>query len=143
MRTPNPSIQDLAGILESKKIRLSFQRLKILEYLANHPNHPAVDEIYVNMLPEIPTLSKATVYNSLKALVSAGLVNVIPMENNENRYDIITEAHGHFCCEICGGIEDFEVDIDPFVSKSFKGYQIHSRNVILQGICKKCTKNNS
>ncbi len=132
------SIQDLIGELESRNIRLSHQRLKILEYMANHTNHPTVDEIYVNMQKEIPTLSKATIYNSLKALVSAGLVSIIPMENNENRFDIITAPHGHFCCEVCGNIEDFPVDIDPCLAGLFEGYQIRSRNVLLHGICKTC-----
>lgn len=140
MERPCKSIQDLVGELESRNIRLSHQRLMVLEYMANHTNHPTVDQIYVDIQKEIPTLSKATVYNSLKALVSAGLVSIIPMENNENRFDIITTAHGHFCCEVCGNIEDFPVNIDTCLAGLHEGYQVHSWNVLLNGICKTCKK---
>jgi len=47
-------------------IRPSYQRLKILEYLANNQSHPAVAQIFHAFHVEIPTLAKATVYNTLK-----------------------------------------------------------------------------
>ena len=47
-------------------INPSFQRLKILEYLMNNDTHPTVDNIYNALIDIIPTISKTTIYNTLK-----------------------------------------------------------------------------
>ena len=53
-------------------IKPSVQRIAIMEYLFKHHTHPTVDEIYTELLPQIPTLSKTTVYNTLKLFVQQG-----------------------------------------------------------------------
>ena len=53
-------------ILRDKAISPSIQRIKILEYLDTHRTHPTVDEIFTSLIPVIPTLSKMTIYNTLK-----------------------------------------------------------------------------
>jgi Fur family transcriptional regulator, peroxide stress response regulator len=62
-----PLFEDLSQELINRAIRPSYQRLKILEYLTNNQSHPTVDQIFQNLHLEIPTLSKATVYNTLNA----------------------------------------------------------------------------
>ncbi|WP_352419209.1 Fur family transcriptional regulator [Proteiniborus sp.] len=133
------TFEDLSKELKNKNIRLSHQRLKVLEYLANHKCHPTVDQIYNNLHNEIPTLSKTTVYNTLNALVEAGIVRLINIGDNESRYDINTENHGHFKCESCGSIYDFEINIDSFDSKDLNGFKINNKDVYFKGICPRCT----
>lgn len=133
------TFEDLSKELKNKKIRLSHQRLKVLEYVANHKCHPTVDQIYNNLHNEIPTLSKTTVYNTLNALVEAGIVRLINIGDNESRYDINTENHGHFKCESCGSIYDFEINIDSFDSKDLNGFKINNKDVYFKGICPRCT----
>ncbi|MGI6778337.1 MAG: Fur family transcriptional regulator [Acetivibrionales bacterium] len=107
-----PLFEDLKKELNTKSIRLSYQRLKVLEYLTKHQYHPTVDMIFTDLQKDIPTLSKTTIYNTLRILVEAGLVRVITIKDNETRYDITVKNHGHFMCESCGTIYDFNVDID-------------------------------
>lgn len=133
------TFEDLSKELKNKNIRLSHQRLKVLEYVANHKCHPTVDQIYNNLHNEIPTLSKTTVYNTLNALVEAGIVRLINIGDNESRYDINTENHGHFKCESCGSIYDFEINIDSFDSKDLNGFKINNKDVYFKGICPRCT----
>ena len=47
-------------------IHPSVQRIAIMDYLIKHRTHPTVDEVYTALSDEIPTLSKTTVYNTLK-----------------------------------------------------------------------------
>lgn len=133
------TFEDLLKELKNKNIRLSHQRLKVLEYVANHRCHPTVEQIYTDLHKEIPTLSKTTVYNTLSTLIKAGLVKLITIEDNETRYDIVTKNHGHFKCEYCGTIYDFEINIDSFDSKDLNGFKINDKNVYFKGICPKCT----
>ncbi|MCI7594770.1 MAG: Fur family transcriptional regulator [Lachnospiraceae bacterium] len=138
------SYEELKRKLIEKNINPSLQRLKVLKYLIEHNSHPTVDEIYTNLFHEIPTLSKTTVYNTLKVLAEAGLVKVLTIENNETRYDSITENHGHFKCDSCGKIYNFSINVNLLEAVNFEDlthYRISERNVYFKGICPNCLKN--
>lgn len=135
------NFENLIDELKSKKIRLSHQRLKVLEYLTTNYNHPTADQIYNGLHDEVPTLSKTTVYNTLNSLIDAGLVRAVNIEDNEVRYDINTHNHGHFKCESCGNIYDFDVDIDSFEANQLCGFEINDKNVFFKGTCKSCLIN--
>lgn len=137
-----PSLVDLKQKLKIKNINLSYQRLKVLEYLIQNQCHPTVDRIFTDLHKDISTLSKTTVYNTLRVLVEAGLVRVITIEDNETRYDIDVENHGHFKCESCGRIYDFHIDIDILSPKDLKDFKISDKNVYFKGICPGCLKLN-
>lgn len=130
--------KDLKQELKEKSINLSHQRLKVLEYLYNNRCHPTVDKIYTDLHKEISTLSKTTIYNTLKVLVEAGLVRVITIDDNETRYDIKVENHGHFKCDSCGEIYDFSTDIDSINFKDLSKFKIYDKNVYFKGICPEC-----
>jgi len=134
------NFEDLLEELRNKNIRLSHQRLKVLEYMYNNRTHPTVDEIYRNLRNEIPTLSKTTVYNTLDTLIEAELVRIINIEDNEARYDIDTSNHGHFKCESCGAIYDFKINLDFLDIKELKDFMISSKEINFKGICKNCIK---
>ena len=130
--------EELTTELKRKNIRLSHQRLKILEYLTGHLIHPTADQVYTDLQKDIPTLSKTTVYSTLSALAKAGMVRVINIEDIETRYDINTENHGHFKCDHCGMIYDFKVDIDSLATDELKNFSIRDKNVYFKGICPAC-----
>lgn len=136
-------IEDLLNELKNKKIRLSHQRLKVLEYLTENQTHPTVDEIYTGLHHDVPTLSKTTVYNTLNSLTEAGLVRVINIEDNESRYDINTHNHGHFKCELCKKIYDFNIAIDSFHTHELNDFEINDKSVYFKGICPQCLNENN
>jgi len=133
--------KELSDKLEQNKIRPTLQRIKVLEYLMKNPCHPTVEKLYKELHPEIPTLSKTTVYNSLNLFLEAGLVKLLNIEDNETRYDIITELHGHFKCDRCGCVSNFGINIDKLESGELAGYQINDKRVYFKGICQKCLTN--
>ena len=137
----NTSFENLKKELKEKNINLSYQRLKVLEYLNNNRCHPTVDKIYTDLHKELSTLSKTTVYNTLRVLAESGMVRVITIEDNETRYDINVENHGHFKCDSCGEIYDFSVDIDSLIGEGLDGFMINSKNVYFNGICPNCPSN--
>ena len=134
------NFEELTKELKDKNIRLSHHRIKVLEFLNDNRIHPTVDQIYIELHKELPTLSKTTVYNSLNALIDAGLVKVITIEDNETRYDIVTDNHGHFKCESCGKIYDFEINLSNFTSKDLNDFKINNKDVYFKGICPDCIK---
>lgn len=130
--------ENLSNELKSRNIRLSHQRLKVLEYLKQNHNHPTADQIYNGLHNDVPTLSKTTVYNTLNSLADAGLIRVININDNEAHYDINTSNHGHFKCDKCKKIYDFHIDIDLLETHGLDGFQINDRNIYFKGICHKC-----
>lgn len=63
--------------LQGHNIKPSVQRIAIMKYLMEHRTHPTVDEIYTALSPTIPTLSKTTVYNTLKILSEQGAAQTL------------------------------------------------------------------
>lgn len=124
--------------LLKRNINPSHQRVMILKYLAECQCHPTVDQIFSVMCEQIPALSKATVYNTLKAFIEAKLVRVLNIEGNEMRYDIVMEDHGHFKCSSCGRIYNFAVNIDKVVSDDLRDFHITEKNVYFGGVCPAC-----
>jgi Fe2+ or Zn2+ uptake regulation protein len=100
-----------------------------------------VDQIFTDLQKDIPTLSKKTVYNTLRILAGAELVRIITIEDNETRYDIVVENHGQFKCESCWSIYDFRIEVDLLISEDLKNFKIDDKNVYFKGICPRCLSN--
>lgn len=126
--------------LKKNDIKPSYQRIKIFEYLTKHRNHPTVDMIYQELVKEIPTLSKTTVYNTLKLFIEKKIVLLINIEDNETRYDADTSFHGHFKCRKCNEVCDIKTEIP--VLKELDYFKIEEYHLYIKGICKKCIKDN-
>lgn len=137
----NYSDFDVKNQLLKNNIKPSYQRLKILNYLATRLNHPTVEQIYDELVEEIPTLSKTTVYNSINLFIQAGIVKAVNIEDHETRFDYTVSDHGHFKCTNCGNIYDFPVENDVCATKSLNDFEIHEKNVYCKGFCPQCLKN--
>lgn len=135
------SIEVLADQLKGKGIRPSYQRVKVLDYLNRNGGHPTVEDIFRALSPGIPSLSKVTVYNTLRAFIEAGLVRAVEIDEGQMRFDITLEDHGHFMCEGCGTIYNFPVNIDPIPIEGLKQFVITQKNVHFKGLCPNCLEN--
>jgi Fe2+ or Zn2+ uptake regulation protein len=131
-------METIAELLRLNGLKPSMQRIQIYDYMKGRKDHPSVDMIYSDLAPEIPTLSRTTVYNTLKSFVSAGLAMPIVIEENEIRFDPNTESHGHFKCETCGKIFDFMVDFSKFEAPELNGFKINEHHIYYKGTCSTC-----
>lgn len=119
-------------------IKPSLQRLAIMDYLMEHRTHPTVDVIYSELSPSMPTLSRTTVYNTLKLLVDKGAVLQITIDEKNCRYDAATEPHSHFRCIGCGSVEDLSI-APPMISPALlDGREITDTELYLLGYCPSC-----
>lgn len=132
------TIKTLARELAEKGIRASHQRLRVLAYLRAHHDHPTAEEVYEHVLEEIPTLSRATVYNTLHLYAQAGLVRVVDTVAPETRYDSLLAPHGHFHCDRCGALVDFPIDLDTLSIEGLDGFRVRERHVTYKGLCPDC-----
>jgi Fe2+ or Zn2+ uptake regulation protein len=77
----------------------------------------------------------------LRILVESGFVRVITIEDNETRFDIEADNHGHFKCQYCGTIYDFCIDVESLTSRDLYNFKIYDKNVYFKGICPRCLSN--
>lgn len=127
--------------LDEKGVKPSYPRLRVLEYLVEHRNHPTAEEIYEALVKEMPTLSRTTIYNTLNLFVEEGVIIPINISSNETRYDATVIDHGHFKCADCRKIVDFPIKAEEWNIQELNGYKVSGRFVYFKGICPDCLNN--
>lgn len=128
------------AVLAEHGIRLSRQRIAIFKFLAEHPTHPTAEDVYQALYRQIRTLSRTTVYNTLRLFCSRGAAQMITLEENEMRFDAKTEPHGHFKCTSCGKIFDFScAPMLPSAMNSLPaGFSPRETQLYVRGLCRDC-----
>ncbi|MEI8217642.1 MAG: Fur family transcriptional regulator [Elusimicrobiota bacterium] len=121
-------------------IKPTFQRLKVLEFLSKSCIHPTVDMIYRELVATIPTMSKTTVYNTLKSFVDKGIVSSLMITGTEARFEYARQSHHHFICEKCNSIMDIVIACPHAVKRSVGGHTIKEQHGYFKGICADCAK---
>ena len=130
--------QQIAQLLGERGVRPTAQRLAVFDYLYRHRTHPSAETVYEALIRQHPTFSRTTVYNSLHALVQAGLVQELAMDTEERRYDANIGLHGHFHCRSCGSITDFPLDEQVVQSLMPGGYVVQGQGIYFSGQCPAC-----
>lgn len=125
---------------QNRGMRPSIQRAKILQYLLDKRNHPTVDLIYQELLPELPTLSRTTVYNTLDAFCENGLAIHLDFGEGFLRYDADISPHSHFFCKCCQKVFDLEIPPEDIAPKLPKGFAIQESQLYAFGVCEECNK---
>jgi Fur family ferric uptake transcriptional regulator/Fur family peroxide stress response transcriptional regulator len=122
-------------------IKPSLQRMAIMEYLMKNPIHPTVDIIFNELYPGIPTLSKTTVYNTLKTFQGNGAVSIISIDEKNMRYDGDISQHAHFKCIQCDSIYDLPIhNIETLKVANTEKLTIKECHLYYKGYCEKCAE---
>ncbi|MBC8412269.1 MAG: transcriptional repressor [Nitrospira sp.] len=125
------------------QIKLTPQRIAILDYLKDNKMHPSAEDIYGMVKKKFPTMSFATVYNTLEALRDKGKIRELKLDSTKRRYDPDISNHYHLICTKCNEIRDVYKTLKIDTSNSmFHGYTKLGTNVEFFGLCPKCSINN-
>src|SRR6185369_17027145 len=95
----------LAG-LRAAGLKLTPQRMAIVRELAGDESHPTAQELFQRLRPTLPTMSFATVYNTLAALAGSGLCAALALSPGSGRFDPNMDSHDHLVCDGCGSVRD-------------------------------------
>jgi len=122
-------------------IKPSLHRLAVMEYLMGNYTHPTVDMIFNSLFPSIPTLSKTTVYNTLKLFEEKRAITTVTIDGKNMRYDADITKHAHFQCRKCGAILDLRIKDDiPVVVDNPENLLLDDCHVYFRGYCEECGK---
>lgn len=119
--------------------RMTPQRLAILEVLDGNRDHPSAEDVYGEVKKSFPTMSLATVYNTLDFLSRRGELRELTIDPARKRYDPDTDDHSHMICGTCGRIADVGRAVSVQLGDDERmGYEITGTRVEFHGRCPEC-----
>jgi Fur family peroxide stress response transcriptional regulator len=122
-----------------KRFRRTPQRLAIQKFLEGNYSHPSAEDIYEALRKQSPTLSLATVYNTLEALRERGEIVEVSGDTAKKRFDPVVSQHHHLICVRCRKIVDIPEKFSPVLTDKEKmGYQVIRSQVDFHGLCPEC-----
>ena len=113
--------------------------MAILEYLEGNESHPSASDIYKSVFDKFPTMSFATVYNTLETLKEKGVIKELSIDPDKKRFDPNTSPHHHLLCLRCKAIKDIFKEFPLALNESEKhDFDIIGHHVDFYGICPRC-----
>ena len=129
------------SVKEVQELGLTKQREVVLQVIRNAMEHLTANEVFDHAKQLLPSISFATVYNSLRFLKEAGHITEINFGNGATRYDRINSRHDHAICTKCGKLVDIEMDHPvELVSQAaaYSNFKPESLEFTLRGLCPDC-----
>ena len=127
------------------ELGLTRQREVVLRVIRDAHEHLTANEVFGRAKDLLPTISFATVYNSLRYLKDAGHIAEISFGNGASRFDRITHRHDHAICTSCGRLVDIEMDHPAEIMRKAarqSKFKPESIEFTLRGLCPDCVKTN-
>jgi Fur family peroxide stress response transcriptional regulator len=128
--------------LKQAGLRLTPQRLAVYRYLASVTTHPTAQQVHAALAPDHPSLSLATVYNTLELLVSLGVVAALGTAgDNAMHYDADVSPHVNLACDVCHRVSDLASQHVSALEQevaALSGYQLLRARVLYSGVCLAC-----
>ena len=119
-------------------MRNTKQKFLVYDVVSNSDKHFTAEEVYIECLKLQPNISLGTVYRNLNKLVELKKIKRIKMPNSVDRYDK-NFIHGHAICIKCNKLTDIYEDCLINVP-NIKKFKIIDYDLIFNGICEKCQK---
>lgn len=134
-------------------LKLTPQRIAIVRLFAGDASHPTAQDLFERLRPTFPSMSFATVYNTLDSLTHAGLAGMVRLPGKRGdaaRFDPNTTAHHHAVCDRCGAVVDIAASTLAPTSaavgklrRAAPGFTIRAVERTYRGLCAACTRQDS
>jgi Fur family peroxide stress response transcriptional regulator len=128
-------------ILRNNGYRATPQRVSVARCVLSSSEHPTAETIYNEVRRRHPTISLATVYNTLHVLEELNLVQELEFNEIGVRFDSNTKTHVNLVCRLCGEISDVD---EPLIEEALIRVEKRARfkrsgqRVDVYGLCKRC-----
>jgi Fur family peroxide stress response transcriptional regulator len=130
---------NIKQMLIDNGLRCTPQRLAVYQVLYESHTHPTADEIFYKTQSILPSISLASIYNTLETFVSKGIVKTMQTEGDTQRYDAKIHKHHHLFDTESGSITDYHDDNltltieNYFREKGIPGFDIQDVVVNIKG----------
>ena len=145
MNEPEARFEELLSILREKGFRMTPQRLEVIRLLAASKGHPSASQIFETIKKQFPTMSQATVYNTLAVLKDLNQVLEIDLHGDSHYDGNRPEEHAHLICLNCKKIidGDFKIETERVQElEQSSRFQIIRSQITFYGLCPECRSSN-
>ncbi len=128
---------------DTKSLGLTRQREVVLQVIRNADEHLTANDVFDHAKRLLPTISFATVYNSLRYLKETNLIAEKSFGSGASRFDSMTARHDHAVCTNCGKLVDMEIELPREIinfATEFSKFKLESIELTLRGLCPECNK---
>ena len=126
--------RDLVELLREHGIQPSAQRVAVARHVLETTEHPAADDVFDAVRRTFPTLSRATVYNTLHCFVQKGLLRELVLAPGKVVYDPKMERHHHFIEEGTGRIHDVPWEsLRVSRTETLPDFEVKEYQVVMRG----------
>ena len=126
-------------LLREHNLKVTPQRLGILS-LMQTMGHINIEELYTQIKVQFSSISLATLYKNINAMVANRLITEVKVPNVKSKYEITKDPHIHLLCDTCNEFIDLDLDINPLLNEasSKSHYELYGSCIVLSGVCEKC-----
>jgi len=142
----NMANKDVIKILVENNLKVTPQRIAVLEVIVGLDDHPSAETIVDYIRLSYPHVSIGSVYKILDTFLDKGIIKKVKTDGETMRYDSVRELHHHLYCADSERIEDYYDDelnkilSDYFRKKKIPGFTIEDFKVNIVGKFKEETK---
>ena len=127
-------MKQLLLALRTHGIQPTAQRLAVARFVLDADSHPTADEVWEKVRQRSPTLSRATVYNTLNLFVEKGLLRTQAVREGALVFDPHVARHHHFIDAETGEIHDVPWEaVRVTGEKSLRGFEVQDYQVVMRG----------
>ena len=126
-------------LLREHNLKVTPQRLGILT-LMHKMGHIDVEELFSQIKKQFSSISLATLYKNVNAMLEKKLITEVKVPNLKTKYEITKEPHIHLLCNECNEFIDLDLDLNPLINEASNKshYQLQASCVVLSGLCEHC-----
>ena len=136
--------------LKRAGLKLTPQRIAIVRLFARDDSHPTAQDLFERLRTSFPSMSFATVYNTLDTLARAGLAGIVRLPGRRGdaaRFDPNTAPHHHAVCDGCGAVLDIGAGtLSPTraavrrLRRVAPGFSVRAVERVYRGLCSRCAR---
>lgn len=113
------------NILKENNLKVTPQRIAVLEALDNLKMHPSTEEICGYIRDKYPSIAMGTIYKILDLMVEKRMISKVKTDRDIMRYDSVKRKHHHLYERETGEVIDyFDDDLDSLLSDYFSRKEI-------------------
>ena len=119
----------------------SARRATIQVLLDTGHAHLSAEEIATRVKASQPEVAESTVYRTLNALETLGVVEHVHLGHGPSTYHLSADTHQHLLCDSCGAVVEVPDEVFAALSDQLQetyGFRIHPHHFAMVGECRVC-----
>ena len=135
---------EVAKLLQARGLRVTRQRLLILDAVCEGHGHTTLAEILKRVKAADAQIDQSTVHRTLAVFCELGVVSANATATSDTLYEIAAEApHHHLVCTVCRR----EIEVPGAAMRAVLdrlraeyGFTVGAKHLMLDGVCADCDR---